>query len=78
MKYEEAKKIALANKADIDRCVEYEDAYLFSSSHDEDGDGGRGPCVILKDSGQAILATAYHTDKMAKGMRPVIIGEYDL
>lgn len=65
--FEEAKKKALKLRADLDMCAEFADAYLFYSKLDELSDGGRGPCVILKENGNAISGSAYYTSKMASG-----------
>lgn len=52
--YEEAYKIAKSLKNNIDKCFEYDVAYMFASSEDDDTIGGDGPCVILKENGRAI------------------------
>ena len=52
--FEEAYEKAKALRADITDCTEYEDYYVFGSENDENSDGGDGPCVILKRSGEAI------------------------
>ena len=51
--FESAKKEALKLRRDVDFCMEYEKAYVFSKKNDI-SIGGEGPVVILKDSGKAI------------------------
>ena len=52
--YEEAYKKAKSLKPNIDKCFEYDTAYMFASSEDDFSIGGDGPCVILKETGEAI------------------------
>lgn len=52
--YDEALKIAKELKPNIDACDEYDVAYLFKTRADEYTIGGDSPCVILKDTGEAI------------------------
>lgn len=52
--YDEALKTARELKGNIDKCYEYDIAYMFASSEDDYTIGGDGPCVILKETGQAI------------------------
>ena len=51
---EEALRIALDRKPNINICVEYNDAYYFGSTDDENWDGGYGhtPRVVLKKTGE--------------------------
>jgi hypothetical protein len=57
--YEEALKKAKGLKESIDKCYEYDSAYMFASSEDKRSIGGDGPCVILKESGEAISRTHF-------------------
>ena len=52
--YEEALKIARKLKHGIDCYSECKVAYIFRNSKDPDSDGGDGPCVVLKDTGEAV------------------------
>ena len=59
--YEEAKKIALKYKSDVDQCEEFEDAYIFSNKKKERGTAfGFSHIVILKENGNAISMASYN------------------
>ena len=51
--FEDALKIARELKQDVDRCYEYEDAYVFSSKEDDNYEGTHEPCVVMKEDGKA-------------------------
>ena len=51
--YNEALKKARELKSNIDKCIEYDIAYMFASSEDDWTIGGDDPCVILKETGEA-------------------------
>ncbi|MDO4439092.1 MAG: hypothetical protein Q4B86_06590 [Eubacteriales bacterium] len=67
--YETALKTAKELKKNIDKCIEYDSAYMFTSKEDEGSIGGSGPCVILKDSGKAINQTYYYDTYKAEFIR---------
>ncbi len=52
--YEEALKIARERKDRIDNCIEYENAYVFGFTGDNNYIGGYGhtPVVIMKEDGR--------------------------
>ena len=52
--YEEALKIARERKDQIDNCIEYENAYVFGFTGDNNYIGGYGqtPVVIMKEDGR--------------------------
>ena len=54
--YEDALKKAQEVKSNIDKCIEYEKGYYFSSSEDEGYVGGAGhsPVVVQKTDGKLI------------------------
>ena len=54
--FEEACKIARELKPNMDKCTEYENAYVFGCHDDDHYVGGYGhtPCVILKADGKTI------------------------
>ena len=52
--FEEALREARKLKEHIDRFMETGKAYIFMSTLDEDTEGGDGPCVILKENGDAV------------------------
>ncbi len=60
--YEEALKKAKEKKPDIDNCVEYENGYVFGC-HDDDNytGGGHVPCVIVKETGDAVSMPVFIT-----------------
>lgn len=47
--YETAKKL----KPSIDNCVEYENGYVFGCHADDEYEGTKAPCVIMKKDGKA-------------------------
>ena len=55
--YEEALQKARAWKSDIDGCTEYEHAYVFGCSKDDNYIGGYGhtPVVIIKETGERTI-----------------------
>ena len=55
---ERAKRKATRLRPDVNRCVEYDDAFVFSNK-DDVSFGGNEPVVILKINGQAIGMTDY-------------------
>ena len=52
--FEEAYEKAKALKPVITYCVEYKDFYSFCNDIDGNTDGGDGPCVIVKETGEAV------------------------
>lgn len=66
MDYMEAKEIALREKPSANVCIECDDAYMFVDKR-EDDEGGNGPCIVLKETGEAINASAYYLGKMKRG-----------
>ena len=60
MTYEEALEKAKGLKKNIDTCVEYENAYCFGFSGDDEMiGGGASPVVIMKDDGRAVTMPYY-------------------
>lgn len=57
--YEEALAVAKKAKADINHCVEYSNAYMFSHDTGEDSDGGDSPVVVLKENGDTMSMSTY-------------------
>ena len=55
--YEEALEIARRRKGKIDKCVECENAYIFSHTEDSGYDGGYGhvPVVVMKEDGRIVF-----------------------
>ncbi len=56
--FNEALGLAKKLRSDIDYCIEYEDAFIFSLE-DDCSIGGNGPVVVLKADGECINMTAY-------------------
>ena len=71
--YHEALARARTIKPNIDACDEYNDAYVFKTRADHDTIGGDSPCVILKESGEAINIVEYFDNYEAEHIR-----EFDL
>lgn len=59
--FDEALSIARSARDGIDNFAEYEDAYVFGSSSDDDYFGYMGPVVVLKEDGSSINMTAFLT-----------------
>lgn len=57
--FDEALSIAKDARDGIDNFTEYEDAYIFGSSRDDDSFGYMGPVVVLKENGSCINMTAF-------------------
>lgn len=54
---EQAKQKATRLSRDVNRCTEYDDAFVFSN--EETSFGGNEPVVILKKDGQVVGMTVY-------------------
>lgn len=52
--------VAKANRADVNCCQEYENAFVFFNTADPDADGGIGPVAILKSTGEAVQFVSCH------------------
>ena len=52
--YEQALEIARDRKDEIDNCIEFENAYVFGFSGDDNYIGGYGhtPVVVMKEDGR--------------------------
>lgn len=70
--YADALKIAIKLKPNIDNCREHTDAFIFGSHADDMTIGGDGPCVVLKENGQAINMPSY-LDRAGKFVREYAI-----
>ena len=71
---EEAKKKADKHLRDIDRCVEYDNAYIFSNKVGRFSIGGGDmPVVVLKESGKVVDITSYYDTMGGK-----LIKEFDV
>ena len=70
--YDAALKTAKALNQNVNHCMEYTDAYVFSDSTDE-SIGGNSPVVVLKDSGKAI-DMAFYCDTS----NGTLVNEFDL
>jgi len=59
--YEQALEKARCLKSKINKCNEYEDAYVFvyDTEDSEVQYGGEGPCVIMKDDGTVLPMIRY-------------------
>ena len=67
--YDEALAKAKGLKSNIDKCTEYETAFIFSSSADEMSIGGDGPVVIKKSDGAAINMVDYLDEEHGEMLR---------
>lgn len=58
---EEAVRIGKEKKPNTDHCTEYENGYMFSSSEDDNYDGGYGhtPIVVRKSDGSVTNFNAF-------------------
>lgn len=67
--YNEAYEKAKALKDNIDKCVEYDTAYMFVSNYDEFKIGGDGPVIIMKDNWRAVGQTYYYSQYEANEVK---------
>ena len=72
--YEAALAIAKSKKPQINKCDEYEDAYIFDYLTGVETFGGAGPCVVMKDTGRAVNMTAY----AVKGKHKTLLRSFDI
>ncbi len=75
--YEEALKTARGLKANITKCLEFGDAWLFKSDDDEHKIGGDGPVIILKATGKDVNQTYYY-DELGGGRDVDLRAEFDV
>lgn len=54
----EATRIAKGLKSGINHYAEEPDAFIFTGPQDN-SDGGDGPCVVMKDTGECLNMLAY-------------------
>jgi len=73
MNFEEAKRVALELRDDINHCYETEDAYIFSKDGDRFEIGGVGPVVVMKATGRATNMVDYTN----KSNSPKKVAEFD-
>ena len=57
--FDKALSIAKNAKKNINHCVEYSDAYMFSHDTGKDTDGGESPIVVMKQDGKTMNMSAY-------------------
>lgn len=69
IEFSEAKRLALSCWGEVDYCMEYADAFIFSKK-DDLSFGGNGPVVVLKANGRCINMVSYIED-MSDGSRPI-------
>lgn len=67
MSFEEAYNLAFNLRSDVDYCLEYGDAFVFTHK-DDCTIGGNGPVVVLKASGDCINMVAYIEESDGSGM----------
>lgn len=73
MNVNEALRVAKQYKHNINYCMEYEDAFVFSTSGSSDIGGNTIPIVVLKSNGNVINMVEYCDIPSAK-----LIGEYSV
>lgn len=71
--YEDALKKAKELKPSIDTCSETEDGFVFSNSKTNDVFGGDQPCVILKETGEAINHLHFVLNYKSEELRKIAI-----
>lgn len=73
LNYEQALEKAKAVKSKIDGYCEFEGAYAFASD-DTPRDGGNGPVLILKSTGEALNFVSYavkHGNELIREFGPL-------
>lgn len=78
IRFEDAKAKAKALKPGINACTEFTNAYMFYDKSEPDSEGGTTPCVIMKDTGEAISGTAFYTSIMAGKFEAEELETFDL
>lgn len=73
LSYDEALKKAKEKKSQINRCQEYENAFVFSYDSGTDSEGGEVPIAIIKESGEALNFIVYATQYEHK-----LVKEFDV
>lgn len=79
--YDEALSIARSRyPGEINRCVEYESAFMFLDRNAPLSFGGcESPIVILKEGGRAINQTAFYDEYLIRTKSPSeILREFDI
>ncbi len=69
--YDEAYEKARELKPDFDACDEYDKGYMFKCKADKFSIGGSGPCVIVKETGEAISDLVFYDEYAPKFIKEV-------